>query len=111
MKIELTNYSVNIFGREIHISDNENKKPLNMILFTDYDYSILNIGFGLGYLDKTILKAEYCKVGENEFYDITISLTMKDYMYIDIEGINMDNNEIEPIINIKDKIISINNEI
>ena len=29
---------------------------------------------------------------------------MKDYLYIEVEGINMDNTEMESIINIKDTI-------
>ena len=110
MKIELINYTVTVRGQEINIIKNSDNESLNMILFTDYNYDILNIGFGFGYLDKTILKAEYCKVGENEYYDVSISITMKDYMYIDVEGINMDNNETETVLNIKDKVVSIDNE-
>ena len=109
MRLELTKYIISICDREINIIDSSNKESLNMILFADYNYDILEVGFGLGYLDKTILKAEYCEVKNKEYYDLTISITMKDYIYIDIEGIDMDNNEMSIILNIKDKLISVDN--
>ena len=110
MILELTDYTVSIEDANIKISKNNSNDHLDMILFTDYDYSVLDIGFGLGYLEKTILKAEYCIDNNgNEYYNVTISITMSDYLYIEVEGRNMDNTDIENIINIKDKIISIDN--
>ena len=105
MILKLTDYTISIEDANIKISKNNSNDHLDMILFTDYDYNILNIGFGLGYLDKTILKAEYCTDNNNnEYYNVTISITMKDYLYIEVESINMDNTEMESIINIKDTI-------
>lgn len=110
MRIELQDYTLSIHERNIRLISNSTNEYIDMMLFTDYNYDILEIGLGLGCLDKTILKAEYCKIGENEYYDLSISITMKENIYIHINGINMDNNETEDIINIEDKVIYVNNE-
>ena len=111
MVLELTKYTISIQDSNIKIISKEDSNIcFDMVLFTDYDYEILNIGIGLGNLDKTILKAEYCiDKNDNEYYNVNISITIKDHIYIDVEGINMDNTEIQTIINIKDKLVSYDN--
>ena len=111
MVLELTKYTINIDDTNIKIISKEDSNiELNMVLFTDYDYKLLDIGIVFGNLEKTILKSEYCiDKNNNEYYNVSVSITVKDYIYIDVEGRNMDNPEIERenIINIKDRLISI----
>ena len=111
MIIESSNYIINIDKSGIKIENKVDNTILNMKLFTDYNYDILNIGLGLGQLDKTILKAEYCRLDENEYYDMNISIFIDSDIELDIEGINMDNNILENICNIKDKVIYISTEL
>ena len=111
MIIESSNYIINIDKYGIKIENKVDNTILNMKLFTDYNYDILNIGLGLGQLDNTILKAEYCKLGESEYYDMNISIFIDNDIELDIEGINMDNNILENICNIKDKVIYISTEL
>ena len=114
MVLELTKYTLNIDDTNIKILSKEDSNiELNMILFTDYDYKLLDIGIALGNLEKTILKAEYCiDNNDNEYYNVTVSITMRDYyIYVDVEGRNMNNPEIERenILNIEDTLVSIKN--